>query len=182
MSKGLKQMWKVITNMMAAVILVLAALLVGVRLFGYTPFVVLSGSMEPAYPTGSLIYVKKAAPETVQPGDPITFHLSGGLVATHRAVEIDRTEKTFTTKGDANKVADGNPVAYASLIGIPVFCVPKLGYVSAFLSQPPGMYLGWAAIGAVLLLMLLPDILSPSEKSGKKKGEKPRGKAERHNI
>lgn len=183
MSRGFKQVWKVITNIVAAVILILAVLLVGVRLFGYTPFVVLSGSMEPAYPTGSLIYVKKAAPEAVQPGDPITFKMSSGAVATHRVVEIDPAGKTFTTKGDANNAADASPVPYGSLIGKPVFCVPHLGFVSGVLTQPPGMYLSWSALAILVLLLLLPELLTAAdradkrdaEKEPKKKGEKPKG-------
>lgn len=175
MSKGFLRIWKTATNILTAVVLLLALLLVGVRLVGYTPYVVLSGSMEPAYPTGSLIYVKKAAPEAVQVGDPITFKMSGGMTATHRVVEIDAANRQFTTKGDANNTADGSPVPYENLIGIPTLCLPWLGYLSAFLSRPPGMYLGWTTLGAVLLLMLLPDMLSPA---GKKKEAKNKGKSQ----
>jgi signal peptidase len=175
--KGLLRIWKIATNILAAMILIMAMLLVGVRMVGYTPFVVLSGSMEPAYPTGSLIYVKKAAPEAVRVGDPITFQMSGGMTATHRVVAIDAANRTFTTKGDANNTADGSPVPFGSLIGIPTLCLPYLGYVSAFLSRPPGMYLGWTALAAVLLLLFLPDILSPSDKSGKKKEAKNKGES-----
>ena len=45
--------------------------------------------MEPTYHVGSLLYVKKIAPEAVQVGDPITFVLDENLtVVTHRVVEI----------------------------------------------------------------------------------------------
>jgi len=171
--KSFLKILKTAANILAALILLLAILLAGVRLIGYTPYVVLSGSMEPAYPTGSLIYVRKTAPEAVQVGDPITFVMPGGMTATHRVVEIDAVNKTFTTKGDANDTADGSPVPFENLIGKPALCLPYLGYVSAFLSRPPGMYLGWTSLAVVLILMFLPEILSSNagRKSGTKRGE-----------
>ncbi len=172
MSKGFRQIWKVATNIITAVVLILAVLLVGVRLFGYTPFVVLSGSMEPAYPTGSLIYVKAAGAEEVQVGDPITFRKSGDIVATHRVVAIDQAAGSFTTKGDANDAADASPVPYQALIGIPVFCIPYLGYVSGVLTQPPLMYLSWSALAILILLMFLPEVLSAADRADKRTAEK----------
>ncbi len=63
-------------SIVTGVVLVLAALMLvafaGVRLFGLTPYAVLSGSMEPEYPTGSLIYVRDVDPADVAVGDAIT--------------------------------------------------------------------------------------------------------------
>ena len=50
-----------------------ALLLAGARLVGLRTFAVLSGSMEPAYPVGSLIYVRSAEPSALECGDVITF-------------------------------------------------------------------------------------------------------------
>ena len=55
----MKKLWNMITTVLVALVVILAILLVGVRVIGLTPYVVLSGSMEPTYHTGSLIYVKK---------------------------------------------------------------------------------------------------------------------------
>ena len=126
----LKRLWNIVTTVLVAAVVLLAVLLVGVRLVGLTPFVVLSGSMEPTYPTGALIYVKKVPAEQIQVGDPITFVMNEDLVvATHRVVDIDGENQRFTTKGDANDAVDGAPVHFKNLIGKPVFCIPKLGYV-----------------------------------------------------
>ena len=58
----LKKLWNALTTLIVIAIVILAILLAGVRLVGLTPYVVLSGSMEPNYHTGSLIYDKKVDP------------------------------------------------------------------------------------------------------------------------
>ncbi|MGN8875904.1 signal peptidase I [Pseudoflavonifractor sp. HCP28S3_F10] len=184
MPKAIKVIWNAVTTLLVAAVVLLAVLLVGVRLVGLTPFVVLSGSMEPTYPTGGLIYVKSVPAEEIKVGDPITFVMNEDLlVATHRVVEIDSENQRFTTKGDANDAVDGSPVHFNNLIGRPVFCIPYLGYVSNFLTNPPGMYVGWSVIGVLLVLLFTPELLKWAEKSdrkaaGKKKaagGDEPGG-------
>ena len=139
---------------------VLALLLVGVRLVGLRPMCVLSGSMEPTYHTGSLIYVKPCAPEDVQVGDAITFVLNEDLdVVTHRVISIDAENEHFYTQGDANDAPDGAPVYFKNLIGRPVFTIPYLGYVSHWVSNPPGMYLAIAIAIVLIVLAFLPDML-----------------------
>ena len=173
MNRSLKRIWNIVTTILVAVIVLLAIALAGVRVVGLTPFTVLSGSMEPTYPTGSLIYVKKVDPAAVQVGDPITFVLNEDLVvATHRVVAIDAENQRFTTKGDANDAIDGAPVHFNNLIGKPVFCIPKLGYLSSWLSEPPGKYIGWSAAGIVLVLMFAPDLLDMADKADKKAAAK----------
>ena len=89
-SKKFKLIWNIVTGAIVALFVVVAILLVGVRLVGLEPYTVLSGSMEPTYPVGSLIYVKSVDPQDVTVGQPITFVLNEDLVvATHRVVEID---------------------------------------------------------------------------------------------
>lgn len=172
MPRSVKRIWNIVSWALVLCVVALAVLLGGIRLFGLTPYTVLSGSMEPAYPTGSLIYVKAASAEQVQVGDPITFHRSDGVVATHRAVAIDQAASSFITKGDANNTADASPVPYQALIGIPVFCIPYLGYVSGVLTQPPLMYLSWSALAILILLMLLPELLSAADRADKRTAEK----------
>ncbi len=139
----------------------LAVLLVGVRLAGLQVYTVLSGSMEPAYHVGSVIYVKKVPAEDIKIGDPITFVLDESLVvATHRVIEIETDEDgmiRFRTKGDANETPDGSPVLAQNLLGRPVFTVPYLGYFVSFIQHPPGSYIALAAGAVLLLLLFLPD-------------------------
>ena len=93
-------------------------------------------------------------------GDAITFVLNEDLdVVTHRVVSIDAENQHFYTKGDANDAPDGAPVYFKNLIGRPVFTIPYLGYVSHWVSNPPGMYLAIALALVLIILTFLPDVL-----------------------
>lgn len=169
MSKTLKKIWNFVSTVLVAVVVLLALLLAGARIFGLQVFTVLSGSMEPTYHTGSLIYVKKVDPFTIQPGQPITFMLDEKTVATHRVVgvvpdEEDTTVIRFRTKGDANEAEDGTLVHYKNVIGEPVFSIPYLGYLAEYIQHPPGMYVAISAGAVLLLLVFIPDIFSDDEK------------------
>ena len=175
--KAAKRIWSAFTTVLVVLIVILAILLVGVRVVGLKPFVVLSGSMEPDYPTGSLIYVKSVDPFELEADDVITFMLNENTVATHRVVGIvpddeDPSVIRFRTKGDANDFEDGTLVHYKNVIGTPVFCIPLLGYVSNYISQPPGLYIAVMGLLIVILLMFVPDILRAADKADKKAAEK----------
>ena len=115
MSKQVQKVCNAISTAAVVLVVILALLLVGVRLVGLRPMCVLSGSMEPTYHTGSLIYVKPCAPEDVQVGDAITFVLNEDLdVVTHRVISIDAENEHFYTQGDANDAPDGASAARCS--------------------------------------------------------------------
>lgn len=163
MSNSFKKVWSVITTLIVAAVVLLAFLLVGVRLFGLRAYVVLSGSMEPAYPTGSLIYVKKTDPSMLKEGDVISFKLNENTIATHRITAIikdenDPTSIRFKTKGDANDVEDGSTVAGEDVAGVPVFTIPKLGYFANYIQHPPGIYVTVAVGAFLMLLMFMPEL------------------------
>ena len=175
MSGPIKKIWNVASSILVALVVLLALLLVGARLVGLQVFVVLSGSMEPTYHTGSLIYVKKVDPYTIQEGQPITFMMNETTVATHRVVSIvpdeeDPTVIRFRTKGDANDAEDGGLVHYKNVIGCPVFSIPYLGYVADYIQHPPGRYVAISAGAVLLLLVFLPDVFS-EDPDKKKKAE-----------
>lgn len=161
----LKKAWDVVSGVLVTCVVILAVLLMGARLIGLQVFNVVSGSMEPAYSVGDLIYVKSVSPEDVQVNDVITFVLNEDLVvATHRVVEIDRENRHFITQGDQNDTQDP-PVHYNNLLGKPVFSIPLLGYVSDFIQNPPGMYITIGGMALLVAAVFLPDLL-------KKKGKK----------
>lgn len=168
MSKPLKKIWNIVSSILVALVVILALLLVGARVVGLQVFTVLSGSMEPTYHTGSLIYVKKVDPYSIQEGQPITFMMDENTVATHRVVGIvpdeeDPTVIRFRTKGDANETEDGGLVHYKNVIGTPVLSIPYLGYAANYIQHPPGMYVAISAGAILLLLVFLPDMF-PDEK------------------
>ena len=67
------------------------------RFLGYETYNVTSGSMEPALPVGSVIYVQYVEPATVQPGEIIAYNVDGTVI-THRVVENWFVEGEFVTK------------------------------------------------------------------------------------
>lgn len=169
----MKRIWNIVSSVWVAVVVVFAMLLVGVRLFGIQPYTVLSGSMEPTYHVGSLIYVKKVDPFELESGDVITYMLDEDTLSTHRIVEVvpdeeDASVVRFQTKGDANDVADAALVHCNNVVGSPVFTVPYLGYVANYVQNPPGMYITIAFCVILLLLVFLPDLLFGEEEKKKR--------------
>jgi signal peptidase len=140
-------------------VVIAAILLVGVQLFGIKPYTVLSGSMEPTYHVGSIIYVKKVDPLTLKVGDPITFMINGRTIVTHRIIEVipdgeDPTVVRFRTQGDNNDTPDGDPVHSKNVIGKPIFTVPLLGYVANYIQNPPGKYVAIITCSVLILLVM----------------------------
>lgn len=177
--KTLRKTWSLVSTVLVSLVVLLALLLVGARVFGLQVFTVLSGSMEPTYHTGSLIYVKKVDPYAIEAGQVITFLLDEDTIATHRVVAVvpdeeDASVIRFRTKGDANESEDGGLVHYKNVIGTPVFTIPYLGYVASYIQHPPGMYVAIAAGAVLLMLTFLPDIFAPEEKSETESEEKPK--------
>lgn len=176
MEQKIKKIWNAVTTVIVTIAVVISILLVGVRFIGLQVFTVLSGSMEPTYHVGSLIYVKKVDTSKLQAGDPITFMLDEDTVATHRIVEVvpdneDSTVIRYKTKGDANDSVDGGLVHYKNVIGSPIFSIPYLGYFADFIQNPPGTYIA-ISVGAVLLLLLfIPDLLFDSKSEKEKEND-----------
>lgn len=172
-----KKVWNGMTTVLVLMVAILAVLLVGTRFIGLMPFTVLSGSMEPVYSAGDLIYVKEVDPFELEEGTIITFMLSEDTIATHRIVEVvpdaeDDTVIRFKTKGDANESEDGGLVHYKNVIGAPIFSVPKLGYVANFIQEPPGTYVAIAAGALILALVFIPDLFGDDEDEKDKKSAK----------
>ena len=160
----MKRAVNIITSTLLVLVLLLAAALVGVRLFGIAPYTVLSGSMEPTYPVGSLIYVKPIDTNDLQVGDPITYVIEGGTVVTHRIVRIIPDHggdgiPGFKTKGDNNNIEDGEPVNAKNVLGKPIFHIPLLGYLAYFVQNPPGSFLAIGICAVILLLTFVPDLI-----------------------
>lgn len=157
---NLKKLWDWTTGILVAAVVVFAIFLMGTRLLGMQVFNVISGSMEPKYSVGDLIYVKTVDPDAVQVGDDITFVLNEELVvATHQVIAVDAQNRLFYTKGLANATADAAPVHFNNLIGVPVFHIPLLGYVSDFIRRPPGLYLAGGLCVVLLAAVFLPDLV-----------------------
>ncbi len=164
---ALKKIWNVVSTVLVVLMVLSAVFLMGTRLFGYECYTVISGSMEPEYMVGDLLYVKKVDVNSIKVGDDITFVLNEDLVvATHRVVRVDTENQRFYTKGLANDIEDA-PVHFNNVIGVPQFHIPKLGYVSDFVQNPPGMYITIGGGIILILLVFLPDMLGKKKKEDK---------------
>ncbi|WP_284139246.1 signal peptidase I SipW [Virgibacillus sp. LDC-1] len=159
-----KKAWTMVSNTMSTLLIVvllgMTILVLSARasggepeLFGYQVKTVLSGSMEPAFDTGSVIIVKQMEnPNAISKGDVITYKQSNSQLVTHRVIEvINQGEATqFRTKGDNNKNPDMNLVlpqnVTAKYTGI---TVPFIGYLLGYASTPLG----------VALLLIVPGIM-----------------------
>ena len=158
--KIFKKVWSTVSMVLVVAMVLCAVFLMGSRLLGYQVFTVISGSMAPKYNVGDLLYVKAVNPTTIQVGDDITFVLNEDLVvATHQVVRIDAEKQHFYTKGIANETEDSEPVHFKNLIGVPSFAIPKLGYVSDFVQNPPGTYITLGVGLLLILLVFVPDIV-----------------------
>lgn len=138
-------------------------------MLSFHPVVVLSGSMEPTYPVGSIIYYKAAAFNEIEAGDAITFRTgSGDALVTHRVVEKHEISEEFITQGDANETTDPNPVEYRNVVGrVGLFCIPFAGYFVTFGRQP--VVIG--VMAGILVLGILADHLVSEKKPEQKQEE-----------
>lgn len=87
--KKFTKVWNIVTTTAVIIVMLLAVVLVGVRLIGFQPLYVMSGSMEPAFHVGSLIFVQETDPAKIKVDDPITYTINeAGDYSTHRVIEI----------------------------------------------------------------------------------------------
>ncbi len=106
---------------------------------GYHPFLVQSGSMEPAIMTGDIIVVKNKGSYLIN--DAITFKNNSGRIVTHRIVAVElEPERKYSTKGDANRSGDEDVIADRQVIGKVALVIPKLGYLVAFAKSRSGLF------------------------------------------
>lgn len=125
---------------------------------------VLSGSMEPAISTGSVVVTKPVDPLTLNAGEVITFSTpgaDGGVdLVTHRIARISETERgrLFVTKGDANQTEDVEPVRAANIQGALWYHVPWFGLLRDQLFSRTGVLFGVAGVLLAAGIWLLPGI------------------------
>ena len=126
-------------------------------LFGKSLITIETGSMEPTYNSGDLVFMTKLTDEekaNLQPGNIITYYAPidinqdgvKGDINTHRIVSIDKETMSIKTRGDnkeTNTKDDDYVIGYSDVIGI---CtedekISGLGNVIRFLSSSLGFFL-----------------------------------------
>ena len=130
------------------------------RLMGYQIYTVVTGSMEPEIPIGSMVYVKSIAPKELKEKDVVAFY--GGrdtnAIITHRVVNNNLISGQITTKGDANKTEDMNPVSYSDVIGIVEYTIPKAGALAQAFTSTQGKIAAASVVGAAVLLHIVASL------------------------
>ena len=137
---------------------------------GASALTVLSGSMEPTLPVGSVAVVRLQPIDQIRPGDVITFtdrdpDSPATRVVTHRVVSVEQgpSGPSFRTKGDANNTPDQRPTAAADVHGALWYSEPVAGSLRQFLLSPAGLFY---LVGVVLLMvaghLMLPKTRQPT--------------------
>jgi signal peptidase len=135
---------------------------------GSTPYTILTPSMEPTYPPGTLIIVKPTDPQAIRVGDVVTYQLTSNEpeVITHRVIQIVHSsdpdvELRFVTQGDNNGAPDGE-IRAVQIRGVVWYAVPWIGYINNLVNgDARGVviplvaialfgYAGWMIIAALL--------------------------------
>jgi len=147
----MKTIFSIITNAIFLAIVIVAGLLVlsTFSIGNWQAYTVLSGSMEPAIGTGSLILVSPR--DSYEVGDIVTRETGGETTVTHRIIEKreEDGEIVFITQGDANDAPDGESVARGDILGKVAFHIPFFGRVVSYAKTQQGF----------ILLIVIPSVL-----------------------
>lgn len=136
-----------------------AALVVSVvvpRVTGAVPYTVVTGSMRPQLPPGTLVVVRPTAARDIGVGDVVTYQLRSGKaqVVTHRVAAIRQAAdgtRIFVTRGDANTVDDAAAVRPVQIRGTLWYSVPYLGRFSSYVDQGERRIAFVLVVGSLLL-------------------------------
>lgn len=124
--------------MICYIVIFIVVCIMAPYVFGYTPVVIQSASMEPSIKTGSIVYCHKVDTfDELKIDDVITFqeHDEGSMV-THRIKELHSEEKTIRTKGDKNDNFDKQILNFNNIKGrVESFTIPIVGYCLAYMQN-----------------------------------------------
>jgi len=162
-----KKIVKKIIGLLMTLTIIIGVVFIVLFIFGIVPYAVVSGSMEPTIPTGSLCFINKhVAYEDIQKGDIIGFVAPTGVSVTHRVVEV--TDEGLETKGDKNNTSDGISTNKDNYLGKNVFTIPKLGYVVRILQTTRGRII----VVTLVVVILISCFFVDDKKEKKVKEEK----------
>lgn len=160
---------EVFQNIEVVFALIIIVLLLLPYVFGFTPYVVKSGSMEPAIKTGSVVYVKKNVDyKKINVHDIIAYKLDDKTLVTHRVAEVH--DEYFITKGDANQNNDTKFIYFSDVIGITKFSISYIGLITSAINGTTAKVLISAIIilNAGICIFINKTKLSKKESDGKK--------------
>ena len=149
-----------IGTLVILLVLAVAVLAFAPHYLGFELYNVLTGSMEPEIPAGSLVVVQKVEADALSEGDVIAFHRPrDGSVVTHRLQAIDTERKELITKGDANDQEDLQPIPFLNLIGKVRWHFAGVGSFAEWLFSMTGKICLFAILVAGVILTHVADSL-----------------------
>lgn len=142
--------------LLALVAALAAAVIVVPAITHSVPLTVLTQSMEPKLPPGTLLIVRPVDPAVIQIGDVVTYQIRSGEpdVITHRVIGVgvnSNGERIFTLQGDNNSAPDPDPVREAQVQGRLWYSVPYVGWVNNLVSGHTRSTLVLVFAGALFL-------------------------------
>ena len=189
--KAIKRIAKILGNVVFALLVIVAAAIVFFtvqskmaggtpKIAGYNLYTVLSGSMEPALHTGSIVLVKPVSADTLAVNDVVTFKGSdGSQLVTHRIVAVTPGEPlAFTTRGDANDANDQQPLLASAVVGKVIKTIPYVGFAMNFIRSKIGLLVLVILPGALIAVLEMWKLFGYAVQLDRKKQEKIRAELE----
>ena len=118
---------------------------------GISSMTVLTGSMDPSIPQGSVVFVQKD--NWYFPGDILTYGKTSDVTITHRLIEKVQTPEgeQYKLQGDANTAPDGDLVKPKNVIGKVIFHIPFVGWFSMLVRSSNGFLALIIAPGIIVM-------------------------------
>jgi signal peptidase len=161
MARIISRICSIVFAVVLIVIVIFAGSMLIAQVLGYKPLAILSGSMEPNYHVNGLIFVDtNVEAETLEVGDVVSFKRdeTTETVITHRIVEIDKSARTLTTKGDANNTIDGE-IDFDNVVGKEALYIPKAGGFMLMARSTKGIAVGLLILAFLIILYVIPILL-----------------------
>lgn len=171
------------TGLLLAVVGVALVVIVVPKATGSTPLTVLTQSMEPTLPPGTLLVVRPTPVDDIHVGDVVTYQIASGQpeVVSHRVVSIATASdgsRSFVLKGDNNAVADAAAVVPAQVRGVVWYSVPGIGWVNQLVNGSRSWLV--PTIAAVLLTYGAVMIIAGTVSESRRRRRRARRSGPRH--
>ena len=138
-----------------------------ISVFGIRIYNVATGSMEPVYKVGDIIFIKKTEGKDIQIGDDVTFSTDKiqyeGFTITHRVIDkkYDEEDKLyhFITKGVANSIED-EEITQKQIYGKVIYRSVLLSFISKLTNNIVTYFIIVLIIGVSISLQIVTEKFS----------------------
>ena len=135
------------------------------KVIGVNAYEVVTSSMAPELPVGSVVYVQTCKADEVKVGDIISFYVGTDEenIISHRVVEINVDEQGdffFITKGDANSDIDSMQVDVKHFVGKVKFKINNISWLVRLFDTSTGIIILIGLIIISLCLNIASDLIN----------------------